>query len=72
MSVEKVPGGYENVGKDGGHGVMKTKAEAERQKAAMFAKGFKPKRMSHAEFKAKLHDAVSKAYDAHVAKVHEE
>ena len=40
-SVKKVKGGYENIGKTGKkHGVM-SKAKAEKQKAAMFANGFK-------------------------------
>lgn len=40
MSVEKVKGGYENVGAAGSHGKFSTKAGAERQKAAMFANGY--------------------------------
>jgi hypothetical protein len=41
MSVKKVKGGYENIGKTGKkHGVFKTKEGAEAQKAAMFANGF--------------------------------
>ena len=43
MSVEKMgKGKWENVGKTGKtHGVMKSKEAAEKQKAAMFANGFK-------------------------------
>ena len=41
MSVKKVKGGYENIGTTGKkHGVM-SKKKAEKQKAAMFANGFK-------------------------------
>jgi hypothetical protein len=41
-SVKKVKGGYENIGKTGKkHGVFKSKSAAEKQKAAMFANGFK-------------------------------
>lgn len=40
-SVRKVKGGYENIGKTGKkHGIM-SKKRAEKQKAAMFANGFK-------------------------------
>ena len=62
MSVRKVHGGYENIGKTGKkHGVFKTKAQAERQKAAMFEHGFKVK-----GGKSKLRKAVEDAVNKHM------
>lgn len=47
MSVVKVKNGYENVGAAGSHGKFATKEAAEKQKAAMFANGWRPE--GHAE-----------------------
>ena len=66
MSVVKVKGGYENIGKTGiKHGVLKTKAEAERQKAAIFAEDPKLARKRRPR-KSKLRKAVEDAVNQHM------
>lgn len=70
MGIKKVGKEFENVGKAGSHGKFKTKAGARAQQRAMFENGYhiQGDRIAnpHAEFKAKLHKAVSDAYDEHM------
>ena len=62
--TEKQNGKWVNKGKEGAHGIFKTKKEADAQRKAMFANGYKAESLNEAsdDYKAKFMDTYKDEY----------